>query len=158
MNVAAGEITDVLFVNGTAGNGSRVVSVAVGQPIEVRFGPAPMGPDPANYAFWMWRGLPSNPSPLDVGGIVLGCTANPTPLNGAATPQPFRCRIGGLGPEFSSGIGHVFQTPSRAPWTLARRQGFDHPIDLTLQGVLDDNQTTSLIRLSVTNAVILRVR
>ncbi|MBI1852814.1 MAG: hypothetical protein HYR85_20935 [Planctomycetes bacterium] len=157
VNAASGSVADVLFVNGSAGEPSRVVATKVGQPIELRLDRSPAGPGRATYAMWVWPSGIAGAHDLVVGGTRLGCTAYPTPLSIGATPQPIHVRRGGLGPEYATGIAASFTSPARAPWTLVRTNGFANPIVLTFQGVLADDRSANAAALSVTNAVTLRV-
>jgi hypothetical protein len=153
VNSGIGPVANVLRVNGS----SRVATVAVREPIEVRLSAAPLGPDPAAYVLWLWKGLPANQRDLFVGGSHLGCAANPTPFDAGTPPGAFKCLIGGLGPEYRSGVNVLGMSPAGAPWMRRRNGGFVRPITFTLQGVLEDFGAGNAEGLSVTNAVILRV-
>lgn len=157
VNARVGPIADVLTVNGSPGDSERVVAVTLGSPIELELRAAPMGPDLASYGLWAWWGRASNPrSIFTADGFNPGCTVNPTPFDPTAFPQPFRCLRGGLGPEYC-GSARRFRAPAAAPWTI-RAQGFLRPIELTVQGVLQDASTGDASGLAVTNAVTLSVR
>ncbi|MBI1849052.1 MAG: hypothetical protein HYR85_01780 [Planctomycetes bacterium] len=154
---ATGSSTDVLFVNGSAGDAERAVSVHVGDPIDVRLDRAPSGPEPANYALWAWPGLPRRATAAIVGGTPIGCTVNPSPLAGVESPQPALCGLGGLGPEFCSSA-RLIRLPRRAPWEATREHGLARHATLTLQGMIENAGATNSAGLSVTNAVVLRVQ
>ena len=149
----AGGTLDVLTVNGEA----RVAVLAVREAVEVRLTAAALGPDPAKYALWLWRGPSLNPRPLVVNGAALGCTMNPTPFNPSLSPAAFRCVLGGLGPPFQGTVRFFASSPARAPWTRRKPAGFAAPVSFTIQGVLEDAGSSHSSGLAVTNAVWLRV-
>ncbi|MBI1851312.1 MAG: hypothetical protein HYR85_13310 [Planctomycetes bacterium] len=157
VNAAAGPTANVLLVNGSAGDARREVIVAVGQPLVARLDAAPAGPLSAGYALWSWRGTPTRSTMTTVGAANIGCTVDPTPLSPAASPQPFQCRLGGLGSEYCGGM-RLLRSPPSAPWQIVRSSGLAHPIVITLQGVIEDAASANAIPLSTTNALVLRVQ
>jgi hypothetical protein len=161
VNAGAGAITDVLFVNGSAGDANRIVTVPLNSPIDLSLDGSPSGPGgPGNsiarYVLWVWFGPPINPTDLAVGGTSLGCTANPSPFSPAAAPQAIRCLRGTGVPASACGSVPVRSGPARAPWSLSA-SGRATPITLTIQGAIQDNGAANALRGSVTNAVILRI-
>lgn len=150
--------TDVLFVNGSPGDANRVINIPIGSPIQVALNAAPAGPGGpgdsiARYVIWAWTSAPSGSFPLTATGHTLGCTVNPTPLHRPSGPQPFRCLHGtGLPLAVCAGVP-VSASPARAPWSVARGQGFSRPLVLTLQGVLEDAGAANSTAFSVTNAL-----
>ncbi|MBI1851125.1 MAG: hypothetical protein HYR85_12345 [Planctomycetes bacterium] len=157
VNAGSGPVTDVLFVNGSAGDANRDVFVPTNTAIQVRLDAAPAGSDTGNYVVWAWVGPPTNPFVLDVGTSFLGTTANPTPFQPFASPQPFRCLRGGLPPQFCGSATEV-RAPRSAPWSVLKGNGLPHPITLTIQGVLQDLGAASADQYSVTNGVVLHVQ
>lgn len=149
VNAAAGVRTDVLFINDQA----RVAIVAARTPYTVRLATAPAGPDPASYIVWIWKGLPVRQRELVVGSTSIDCTVNPTPFDAGFAPRPFKCLLGGLGPEYGSGVTVMGVSPADAPWSLRNNRGVK-PLVVTLQGVIEDSTAPS--GLSVTNAVIFK--
>jgi hypothetical protein len=158
-NVArgAGRVEDSLFVNGSAGDAAGDLHASLGQPVTVHLAASSVGPATTSYALWAWRGPSVRPSTLAIGGTRIGCSANPTPFAAPATPRPFRCHRGGLDASFSAGVPSVFTTPPSAPWTLTRAAGFSRPLVITLQAVIADDGAANSSRLSLTNAVFLRI-
>ncbi|MBI1852734.1 MAG: hypothetical protein HYR85_20530 [Planctomycetes bacterium] len=49
------------------------------------------------------------------------------------------------------------RSPARAPWTLTH-PGFPSPIDVTIQGVLQDDGSANPLGFSVTNAIVVHVQ
>ncbi|MBI3846701.1 MAG: hypothetical protein HY292_18900 [Planctomycetes bacterium] len=159
-NVSAriGETADVVYVNGSAGDATRTVTVGLSRSIDVELRAAPGGPSPARYVLWSWLGEPQQPVELRVGSSSLGCVVNPTPLQPAQIPQPFRCLRGRLVPRAAcSGVIEV-PSPAAAPWSLHLPQGVGAPVVVTLQGLIRDKSALHPSGYSVTNGVILRVR
>jgi hypothetical protein len=106
----------------------------------------------------VWPSLPTRQAALSLSGYDLGCTINPTPL-AAASPQPLRCLHSASSPAGACNGIRAYPSPPLAPWTIVREGGFTQAVDLTLQGVLQDNGSAAAdSALSVTNAVVLRVR
>ncbi|MBI1854013.1 MAG: hypothetical protein HYR85_27055 [Planctomycetes bacterium] len=157
VNGVLGPVTDVLFVNGSAGDATRTVSVPVGASIAIRLDAAPAGPASARYAFWAWHGAPVRTTLLAAHGATIGLTANPTPLSRPTTPQPFYCRTGGLPSPFCGGVAQSATTPPSAPWGLTKANGIAHPTTLSLQAILEDRRSPSALGFSVTNAVVVRI-
>lgn len=149
-------ISDVLFVNGSCGGTCRTVHVPLQAPIDVAMFPSPAGPDPAQYALWVWSGPPTAPYELNIGTSVLGCTVNPTPLQPFASPQAIRCmRSPGIPSLFCVDLVEIPRAPISVPWIRTRSQGFAQARTITMQGILQDDGSTSSDGLSVTNAVVL---
>ncbi|MBI1849864.1 MAG: PD40 domain-containing protein [Planctomycetes bacterium] len=149
-----GPPVDVLRLNGT----TRSVTVGRGLPIELSLSAGPVGPLPARYTVWVWRGLPTNQTDLVASGQTIGCTVNPTPLSPGATPRPFRCVRGGLLASFCAGSNELNNAPSRAPWTLRRTRGYPVPAVFCVQAVIEDTSAGNSNGLSVTNAIVLSVQ
>jgi concanavalin A-like lectin/glucanase superfamily protein len=157
VNAAAGPSTDVLFVNGSSGEASRTVTVAIGSPVTASLDASPSGPPSTRYCLWIWATPPTREVTLDLGSSDLGCVVNPTPFQPFLSPQPFRVVAAGLPPVFSAGVTPLHSPPA-APWTLTQARGFARPRTLTLQGVIEDAGSASADGFSVTNAVVLSVR
>ncbi|MBI1853602.1 MAG: hypothetical protein HYR85_24965, partial [Planctomycetes bacterium] len=146
---------DALEINGSAGDGRQQVSAFVGQPIVLSLDSSNSGPVHANYAVWIWRAAVANTAPLRVGGSIVGCVYDPTPLTGGS-PQPFTCVHSPAFGTFCAGLS-VRASPPTTPWTLTRAQGFHVPLSFTLQAILEDDASDNPQHLSVSNVVILRV-
>lgn len=150
----SGPAVDVLDVNGA----TRVATVAARTPITVRLAASPAGPlAAANYALWVWRGLPARQETLTISGTAVGCTVNPTPFTPAIGPPAFKCLRGGFGPEYCGSTPTLGASPPSAPWSLTKASGLRSGTVLTLQGVIRDDGAGNPSLLSVTNAVILRI-
>jgi hypothetical protein len=157
VGLGSGAAADVLFVNGSAGDASREVSLGIGEPLELRLDEAPAGSRDGRYVVWAWPGRPSNVVDLAVGGASIGCVANPTPLH-AGAPQPIACLAAAGVPRALCGGRHAGSSPARAPWRLQRPAGFGSARVLTVQGVIADEASASPLRFSVTNAVVVEAR
>ncbi len=160
VNSGVGPIVDVLRVNGSVGApGTRVVEVAVRDPIRTSLAAAPGGPDPGRYFLYVWFGCGSNPQRLFLAHRPIGCTVNPTPFSAPRTPQPYLCVMGsGLGLPVCAGVPEAAFPPASAPWSSQRLLGYLGPITVTLQAVVEDDNAGNTLGFSVTNAVTIVVR
>jgi hypothetical protein len=152
VSAGAGPIADVLFINGSSGDASRTVTVAIGSPMTASLAASPAGPPSARYVLWIWAAPPTRQVDLDLGSSVLGCVVNPTPFQPFLSPQPFRVVAAGLPPVFSAGVTPLHSPPA-APWALTQARGFARARTMTLQGLIEDVGSASPDRFSVTNAV-----
>src|SRR5262249_13131528 len=119
----------------------------------------PSGPSSAEYVLWVWPALPTRQASLSLSGYDLGCTVNPTPLAAGVGPQPLRCLHSAFAPPEACAGVRAYPPPPLAPSTIVRAGGFTQSVDLTLQGVIEDNGSiVADSALSITNAVVLRVR
>jgi hypothetical protein len=140
---------DVLLVNGSAGGPSRRVEVPIGQTISLSMAQPPGTVVPANFALFGVLGIPGPSAsyglPLGIGAMVfVPCPIDP--FNAALFMLADNFPIGGCTPALPS---------TNAPWLVSVPGGVGFPIDVTLQGVIED--TTAATGLAVTNGVILRV-
>ncbi|MBI1849846.1 MAG: hypothetical protein HYR85_05830 [Planctomycetes bacterium] len=159
VNAASGSATDVLLVNSSAGApGTRVVTAAIGESIQIVMNASPGGPASARYVFYAWLGPASNSTELRARGQRIGCTGNPTPLTPALAPQPYRCLRGGLPAPVCAGVTEVAGAPNRAPFTLLQNRGFGRPITFSFQAILEDAGSANSTGYSVTNEVTLLVQ
>ncbi len=150
VNAGAGPVADVLSVNGSF----RVATIPARTLVQVSLAASPAGPSSGvDYAVWVWRGLAQKQGPLTVGPSTLGCTVNPTPFSLGSTPQPFKCVLGGLSPDFCAGSRVLGRSPASAPWSLGKPSGLRSGTVLTLQGVVEDLGAANAAGLSATNAV-----
>jgi Big-like domain-containing protein len=156
VNAGAGAVTDVLFVNGSIGDASRIVNVAVGQPITIHLDAAPVGPSAGRYALWVWARPPMHAVRLVRAGIEIGCLVNPTPFTPTTAPQPVRCLRGLAIPAVVCRGVRELHAPSSAPWTVTRPTGVARAATFSLQGILQDPGAGNASHFSVTNAVVLR--
>lgn len=151
VDLGRGAATDVLFVNGTAGDAERRVTLSIGDPITLTMAMPPAGPTEARFALYLEAGAPaldaSFPQPAGIGPM---CFASP--LDGS-TPHKIWNNIGHqdrLGkPDFPS-------TP--APCTiLDAPDGSDRAAIVTLQALILDSGSAGDVAASVTNAVTIAV-
>ncbi|MBI3844287.1 MAG: hypothetical protein HY292_06560 [Planctomycetes bacterium] len=158
VNAAAGSVRDVLFVNGSAGDAERVVSVTGGAPIDVRLDHAPNGPLVAPYVLWAWPGPPTHAVEIFRGESRIGCLVNPTPFNRPLGPQPVAClRSPGIPTRACRGVGER-TGPAAAPFTLHLTRGFRASATITFQGILRDDFAPNASGYSVTNATVVESR
>jgi len=153
VNLGAGPAADVLRINGAV----REVTLPRSTALNLTLSAAPMGPLQPRYLLWAWRRGPEVASDVrSASGALLGCTINPTPAAGLASPQPFRC----LGSTGLAAIGcQGITTPSgpdRGPLDLTH-PGFARTILLTFQALLEDSGAANPQGFSVTNAVVVTV-
>lgn len=154
VNAAAGPVTDVLFVNGSAGAGAeRRVIVARTDPFELRVDAAPSRALSA-FALYAWLGEPN-------GGTVqllprgLGRIAMPTPLVPGCRPLP-RQIWNNLG--FPALLGAPTLPSSPAPSVVVSAPGgLGGRVVAYLQGFIRDAAAPNG-RAAVTNGIVLDVR
>ncbi len=158
VNMETGLVRDVLSINGSSGNFDRTVEIGIGDPITISLGTAPSGPAPGNYALWAWVAIGDGCYDISALGEFLGCTVLPTPLAVGRAPQPFRCLVGGLPAQGLCRSVRNIPAPTSASFSVTRPQGLATPLDITIQGILQDFGAGNTLKYSVTNAVILSVR
>jgi hypothetical protein len=139
----------IFTINGSSGGPSRRVEVGLGQPIAFSMLQPPGTLVPAKFIVCGMLGFPPTSNayalPLGVGDIVL-------------TPCPFdpgNATLFTLADNFPIGICAPLLPSFPAGWGLVLPFGVGFPIDVTLQGVIQD--LTSPSGFSVTNGVILRI-
>ncbi len=153
VNVGAGDRENVLLVNAYQGDAlSREIVLNLGDPILVAMA-APSSRVFAMFAIYVWIGPPNlgtlRAQPLGIGSMVF-----PTPLNAGANPQPVR-----IGNNLDPRLGVSSFPTSPAPMIVGRRaSGFSRPLVATLQGFIQDDASQIPQRVSLTNAVIVRIR
>jgi hypothetical protein len=154
VNAGAGPVTDVVRINGSAGDANRVVRVATGNPVMLSFDAAPMTPS-GRYALWVWNGIPCSPTPLQLGDDFLGIVVNAIPpLPG--TPQPFRClRSPELPPRICQGVAEVASARPRVPWSITDPMGASMPGAFVVQGIVQDAGAANGKGFSASNAILL---
>jgi hypothetical protein len=151
-NVGAtiGAPAPVLTVNGSTGGFARRVQVGVAQPISFAVAQPPAAATPSNFvicglfgvaSFADWAVLPSGI------GTMLFVPWPLAPLDPALFVLADNFGLAGATPILAS-------TPS--PWSVTVPGGVGFPVDVTLQGVIEDATAPSTY--SVTNGVILSVR
>lgn len=142
----------VLSVNGSVGNGSREVAIAVNSPISVDMADAPMSAG-GNFVLYIWIGEPDSTTvtalPKNLGSMCM-----PLMLTGGS-PQPFKTwnnigRTNKLGvPDFPSSPApsNVLNVPPGTP----------NAATATMQGIILDNGSAADGPASITNAIILKI-
>ena len=156
----SGSATDILFVNGSAGDDERIVSVDASGSIELSIANAPSG-GPGKYFVHANAGEPDvstlAPLPAKLGSacfeVLLGAGAMPIAVFNTIGKEQ---KVG----ENTYFDGNPFPEPSRAPAVF-----LDLPVGdvanlppgtvITLQGAIVDPNTISSKDASLTNAVIL---
>ncbi|MBI3843721.1 MAG: VCBS repeat-containing protein [Planctomycetes bacterium] len=155
----AGGREDALFVNGSSGGSGRVVVIPRRSPIAVSLATSSAGPASANYALWAWTSPALAATDVTVGGRVIGCAANPTPLAAPRRPQPFVCfHSPAIEAALCVGVPAIGASPAAAPFTLGRARGLAQRATITIQGVLEDAGAAGGAGFAVTNAVTLRIQ
>jgi hypothetical protein len=159
VNVLGGSPENVLLVNGAPGDETRRIRLRPGERMEISLRSSSAGP-PGRFALWVWSGEPLRPQELRARGHVLGCVANPTPIQVRQAPQPFRC-IGseGLPPAlYGDVIRLAWDIPQTTPWTWTIPQGTMMPGVHTLQALVEDAGSGNASGFSMSNAVIVVVQ
>ncbi len=154
VDLGSGTASDILTVNGSAGDAQREVAVAVGSPISIDMAAPPGGPASANFVLYIWLGIPT-PSdvqllPKNVGSICFPFLA----LGG--TPQPFKI-WNNIGRNNKLGVAD-FPSSAAPSNVLNFPPGAGSAADATLQGLIFDNNSAADVNASVTNAVVLRIQ
>ncbi|MBI1853979.1 MAG: DUF1565 domain-containing protein [Planctomycetes bacterium] len=154
VGAAVGFPSDIVFVNGSAGDPDRVVHAPVGAPIRLDVTAPANGPAIARFALFAYLAIPdattASPQPAH-----LGTSAFPTPLNGADPrvlvafdnlPAAAHARVG------AGRLGsHPAPFTVTLPASLARAGS-----RLTLQGFIADPRSRQGA-FAITNAVVVRV-
>jgi hypothetical protein len=155
VNSGLGPRREVLAVNGSPGDGwRRSLSVRTHSPISIALAAPPAGPDPAEYALWIWNGASARPTPTSFGGAT-ACSIAPTPFALPLEPQPMRCfRSAGAPPVACAGQLR-FPGPAAAPFSIVRPNGIPRARAFLIQGIVQDSG--GVAPYSLTNAVEVRV-
>lgn len=82
---------DVLTMSGSAGGADRYVTVPVDTSITVDLTEAPAGSGAGRSILYSWLGAPSTPTPIDAGGVRLGCMVSAVPIGMTSETSPLRC-------------------------------------------------------------------
>lgn len=143
---------DVLWINGSSGNGAtRIVQAAVSASVEISMAGPPAESGMAPFVLYAWLAEPGpgtvSPLPFGVGDMCL-----PTVLT-AGLPKP-RYTWNNIG--FEQHLGDADFPSMPAPSTVLRRMnGVDVPITATFQGIIRDGASSGSKAASVTNAIVL---
>jgi len=151
---AAGDgLSDVLRINGSAGNRKRRCTISAGAPLTLTMDVPPAGPNPAPFALYAWVGE-NETSDLAPQPFGLGTMCFPTILSGG-DPQPYRI-WNNIGKNLWLGTPH-FPSEAAPSIVVSAPGGWLHPITVTLQGFILDDGSAANKPASITNAVILKV-
>ena len=154
VNMGAGNGADVLFVNGGTGDASRVFTASPGSLITVKMEVPPKGPNLAGFVLYVIQREAGFTDPARQ-PYSIGFACMPMPLSkGFVSPPPFSIAnsIGYfslLGFPILHWIGPAPCTVFKAPFP---------PGTYTLQGYILDGGAASLIGMSLTNAVVVKVQ
>jgi len=155
INAGAGPVTDVLFVNGSAGNGrSRVIRVDHGSPFELRIDATPAGGN--RYVAYAWR---TAPEPRDVSPLFAGTSSLCLPIvfhgaSGRRAPAAIWKTI----PGHAAILGEGTLPAGPAPAVLASLPGLPRGgIRLFVQAIMEDPGARNGVG-DVTNGIEIRVR
>ncbi len=154
VNAAAGEITNVLFVNMSAGDLLREVHVPVGNPVSVMVNTPPSRPGGAGYSMYFWGRAPHPDSRVELPRR-MGMMVLPVPLVGGSPQPTIICNNLGREPF----LGVPTNPSSPAPATIfSLPLGIHRVGKITIQGIIQDAAARTATGLSITNAVILDVQ
>jgi hypothetical protein len=153
VNLGSGSASDVLLVNGSAGDGERVYSTTTGSPVTMTIAAPPAGPNPADFAMYL---ITYEPGPSDAAeqpfNIGTSCMAMPL-SNGHAMVPPFTI-VNTVGYETALGYP-LIPAASPAPAEIFSLPGL--PLGTyTFQGYIFDNGSAGP-NFSLTNAIVLKV-
>lgn len=150
---AAGTPQNVLTINGSAGDGGRVVNVGLSSAISVDLLASASGPEPGNYVLYAWAGEPNAstlaPMPKNLGTLCFPMLAT------GGDPQPLKT-WNNIGRQNKLGTPDFPSTPAPSN-VLNTPVGSDSPLTATLQGILLDDGSAADGPASITNAVVLRI-
>ncbi|MBI1851020.1 MAG: HYR domain-containing protein [Planctomycetes bacterium] len=153
VNVGLGERENVLFVNGTAGDANREITVHVGERLTANM-LAPSSRTLARFALYGWSGAP-NASTLSLQPSGLGMMVFPSPLTRSRHPQPLAI-WNNRGVTQRLGIpNHPSQSAPSLIFNVAR--GLGNPRTFSFQAIIEDDGSQISQHFSITNAVVLQV-
>ncbi|MBI1849307.1 MAG: IPT/TIG domain-containing protein [Planctomycetes bacterium] len=151
VNVGAGDREDVLLVNAVPGDANREVVLTTGQPFTITMG-SPSSRASARFAIYVWNGA-SSAATLRGQPANLGVAVFPTPLNFGDAPQPRQ-----IGNNFDLRLGSATFATSRAPSLIGQLpNGWPRRLVATMQGIIQDDGSQIANRVSLTNAIVLRI-
>ncbi len=153
VNAANGDLADVLFVNGSAGDARRVVEATPQDPIEVSVIPTPAGPNPAPFVLYAWEAEPDRDTLVSLQPRGLGVMCFDSPLSSGSN-KPFFV-WNNLGWRQHLGVPGRASLP--APSTVFETSRVGYEVTLTLQGFIADAGSAADGPLSITNAIVIRV-
>ncbi len=150
VNTAVGPPVEVLFINESAGDALRELTVDRSDSFSLRID-APPSLLKAGYALYGFSYVPRlaqvETLPLDLGSMV-----GSIPLNGGA-PLFILNTLG-----YEGVLGESLRRVPQAPLTATRNQGIGYDGSLTFQALIMDGESSSTTGLSVSNGVVVHVR
>jgi len=153
VNTGLGAVTDVLFVNDSAGGPARTISLTSFEPLLVFLALPPAATSPKDYAMYAWPGgfVVGEEHQLPFG---IGPMCRPSPLTGGS-PQP----IAIWNSTSKTSLGVPTMPSPRAPVTLMNRpSGLRRAASFCLQGIIVDPGSSASKPASVTNGIAVIVR
>ncbi|MBI1851833.1 MAG: PD40 domain-containing protein [Planctomycetes bacterium] len=147
------EFVDVLEANGSAGDSTRHLSVAPGEPISLTLAASPAGPDAPQYALFAFLGEPLGRAFVIPHGV--GSLAMPVP-SPSAISDATRVWVNAFAAGRGGRLGRGAFPNRAAPGEVLRvPQGLRPGQTVTIQGVMDDVGSVSRLHVSTTNALTL---
>lgn len=159
VNAGVGPPADVLFVNGSSGQGlRRSLELLRGQSMEMTLDAPPSKPfGPSAFSLYVWAALPPSGDQIRYLPFGLGLSCGPFPLRPLDSPQPVRT-ANNLGfPRLLGREDWPGPATRPAPTVLLSVSSLPGPVDLVVQGLIEDSASPQG-QLAVTNAMTLRVR
>lgn len=151
VDLANGAAQNVLSINGSAGDGSRVVRVAVGEPISIDMVAPVSGPSPAPFALYLVLGTPSaadlTPLPKNIGTLCFGI-----PLTGGSVYRTWN----NIGRFNKLGMPDLPSTPAPSN-VVTLPSGSTVAATASLQGLIPDDGSAADVPASITNLVTLEI-
>ncbi len=154
VGAADGPVVPVLRVNGEAGDLHRITRLSLGDPLVITLDAPPAGPSPARFALYAWLAEPDD-STVSVQPFGLGLAAFPTPLSPPSSDNQPQQIWNNLGAVHRLGIPGRPSEP--APSTVLAIDRAPFPVEITLQGIIEDAASRAELPASLTNAIVLRV-
>lgn len=153
VNAAAGLVTDVLYVNDSAGGYERTVRLLTFEPITILMAAPPAASSAAPFALFGWTTVPVPGERRFALPFAIGETCLPTPLTGGS-PLPFVIwNNTGL-----ALLGVPTRPSSPAPAIVVRLpRGLGRPANAFVQGIVRDTMAPNGLA-AVTNGVAIEIR
>lgn len=144
---------NVLFINNSQGNQSRVLTLLAGQSITLSMEPSPYGPEPGDFVLYLIL-EEADADDLTPHPYGIGTACFPTPISKGNIKAPPYTLVNtfdyrALGVPYLTG-----QSP--APWSRFFPSGFPKGC-YTFQGILMDNGSLCPFKISLTNAIVLKI-
>lgn len=162
VNGACGDVEDVLFVNGSSGGKTRIVEMAVGSPLSVAIREATSRIGDGRASKLCVYGWIASPGPADAVEVPGGYGPMCFGFGPFATRLPDRIwssleREPLLGAHDAPNIGPPRIPDGGSVVLFTRPLGIAKPVDLTFQGLIEDDCGIGPAPFSVTNAVMARI-